>query len=56
MKKIFNQFFIWKINKILRQAIKQKLTKMRIIVNAQMHSQFEKWTELLSLAKETFVA
>ncbi len=38
MKKIFNQFFIWKINKISRQAIKQKLTKMKLIVNAQMWS------------------
>ncbi len=38
MKKIFDQFFIWKINKISRQAIKQKLAKMKIIVNAQMWS------------------
>ncbi len=38
MKKIFNQFFIWKINKISRQTIKQKLAEMRVIVNAQMWS------------------
>ncbi len=36
MKKIFDQFFIWKINKISRQTVKQKLAEMRIIVNAQM--------------------
>ncbi len=38
MKKIFDQFFIWKINKISRQTIKQKLTEMKLIVNAQMWS------------------
>ena len=38
MKKIFDQFFIWKINKISRQTIKQKLAEMRLIVNAQMWS------------------
>ncbi len=37
-KKIFDQFFVWKISKISRQVIKQKLAKMRLIVNAQMWS------------------
>ncbi len=37
-KEIFDQFFAWKISKISRQAIKQKLAKVRLIVNAQMWS------------------
>ncbi len=35
-KKIFDQFLVWKINKISRQTIKQKLANVRVIVNAQM--------------------
>ncbi len=37
-KEIFDQFFAWKISKTSRQAIKQKLAEVRLIVNAQMWS------------------
>ncbi len=37
-EEIFDQFFAWKINKTSRQTIKQKLAKVRVIVDAQMWS------------------
>ncbi len=37
-EEIFDQFFAWKINKTSRQTIKQKLVKVRVIVDAQMWS------------------
>ncbi len=49
---IKSKTYVWWLKVWLNWKLNFKVhIKMKI-----MHSQFEKWTELLSLAKETFVA